>query len=51
MTEQLAQLTGPMRAPQGGGKSAKLIVFLHGLGADGDDLIGLADQWVCSSFA
>ncbi len=34
-------LTGPERAPLEG-TAKRLIVFLHGLGADGNDLIGLA---------
>lgn len=36
------QLDGPRRDPQTGGKPEQLVVFLHGLGADGNDLIGLA---------
>lgn len=36
------QLDGPRQAPQEGGKPDQLVVFLHGLGADGNDLIGLA---------
>lgn len=35
-------LTGPEVAPASGGPAKQLVVFLHGLGADGDDLIELA---------
>jgi phospholipase/carboxylesterase len=35
-------LTGPSRAPVSGGKATSLVVLLHGLGADGQDLIDLA---------
>ncbi len=34
-------LTGPRRPPQSG-KADSLVVFVHGYGADGNDLIGLA---------
>jgi phospholipase/carboxylesterase len=35
-------LSGPTRAPASGGAAKQLVVFLHGYGADGADLIGLA---------
>ena len=35
-------LSGPTRAPASGGTPRQLVVFLHGYGADGADLIGLA---------
>jgi phospholipase/carboxylesterase len=35
-------LSGPERAPASGGKPTSLIVLLHGLGSDGQDLISLA---------
>ncbi len=35
-------LSGPSVGPQGGGKPTSLVVLLHGWGANGDDLIGLA---------
>jgi phospholipase/carboxylesterase len=35
-------LSGPSMPPASGGKARRLIVFLHGFGADGNDLIGLA---------
>ena len=37
-------LTGPSRAPHAGGKATSLVVLLHGLGADGQDLIDLAEH-------
>ncbi|MGE0457392.1 MAG: alpha/beta hydrolase [Bauldia sp.] len=42
MTEQL---DGPRRPPANGNRPKQLVVLLHGYGADGDDLIGLADYW------
>ncbi len=41
MSEPLLQ--GPERAPDGGGAPESLIVFLHGYGSNGDDLIALAE--------
>lgn len=38
----LIQLSGPSQPPAAGGKPRKLVLLLHGLGADGNDLIGLA---------
>lgn len=35
-------LEGPQAGPQSGGKPKQLVVLLHGWGANGDDLIGLA---------
>ncbi len=35
-------LSGPERAPKSGDKPKHLIMFLHGYGADGNDLIGLS---------
>jgi phospholipase/carboxylesterase len=40
----LVDLDGPRLAPRSG-KARGLVVLLHGLGADGDDLIGLAPYW------
>jgi phospholipase/carboxylesterase len=37
-------LTGPRRAPVSGQKARSLVILLHGLGADGQDLIELADH-------
>jgi phospholipase/carboxylesterase len=36
------QLSGPSHPPASGGKPRRLVILLHGLGADGNDLIGLA---------
>ncbi len=38
-------ISGPIHAPAGGGAARALVVFLHGWGADGNDLIGLAPGW------
>jgi phospholipase/carboxylesterase len=38
----MAKLTGPMLSPRAGGPPRQIVVLLHGLGADGQDLIGLA---------
>lgn len=39
------QLDGPRLAPSAGGAPQQLVVFLHGYGADGNDLIGLGREW------
>src|SRR4029079_12927436 len=36
---------GPRLAPAAGGAAKQLRVFLHGYGADGNDLIGLGREW------
>lgn len=41
----LSSLSGPSHPPAGGGKPRRLVILLHGLGADGNDLIGLAPYW------
>ena len=41
----LGKLSGPSRPPAAGGKPKQLVILLHGLGADGNDLIGLAPYW------
>jgi phospholipase/carboxylesterase len=38
-------LSGPTHPPASGGKPRQLVILLHGLGADGNDLIGLAPYW------
>lgn len=38
-------LSGPRVAPKSGQSPKQLIILLHGLGADGNDLISLADDW------
>lgn len=40
-----AKLDGPRLAPAAGGAPRQLVVFLHGYGADGADLIGLGREW------
>jgi phospholipase/carboxylesterase len=35
-------LSGPVAEPASGRRASQLVVLLHGLGADGDDLLGLA---------
>jgi phospholipase/carboxylesterase len=39
------QLDGPRLEPAAGGTPRQLVVFLHGYGADGNDLIGLGREW------
>src|SRR5208283_5197280 len=41
----MTPLSGPSRPPAAGGKPGRLVILLHGLGADGNDLIGLAPYW------
>ncbi|QQP91423.1 dienelactone hydrolase family protein [Skermanella sp. TT6] len=41
----LAKLSGPGVPPASGGPARQLVILLHGVGADGDDLISLADYW------
>src|SRR3982750_2287182 len=38
-------LSGPPRPPVAGGTPRRLVILLHGLGADGNDLIGLQQYW------
>src|ERR1700685_3482085 len=38
-------LTGPIRKPRSGGKAKQLVILLHGWGADGPNLIDLADAF------
>jgi phospholipase/carboxylesterase len=38
----MTTLTGPER-PAASGKATSLVIFLHGYGADGNDLVGLAE--------
>ena len=39
------KLDGPVQPPAGGGPARALVVLLHGWGADGEDLVGLAAAW------
>lgn len=41
----LKLLEGPTRPPAAGGAAQSLVIFLHGYGSNGDDLIGLAEYW------
>jgi phospholipase/carboxylesterase len=41
----MLSLSGPSRRPAGGGQPQQLVILLHGLGADGNDLIGLGQYW------
>ena len=38
-------LDGPRMGPASGGPAKQIVVLLHGLGADGQDLIDLASHW------
>jgi phospholipase/carboxylesterase len=38
----MTRIEGPSHGPHAGGKPGHLVVLLHGYGADGNDLIGLA---------
>lgn len=42
MALKLPKLTGPSVEPASGGPAAQLVILLHGVGVDGNDLIGLA---------
>jgi len=39
------RLSGPLALPAAGGDPKSLVIFLHGYGSNGDDLIGLAPYW------
>ncbi len=41
----MIELDGPRLGPADGGPAKALVVMLHGVGADGNDLIGLAPMW------
>ncbi|MBX6322829.1 MAG: dienelactone hydrolase family protein [Rhodospirillaceae bacterium] len=41
-------LSGPAQLPAAGGRPRQLVVLLHGYGADGRDLLGLAPAWARS---
>src|SRR2546423_413636 len=40
-----SSLNGPRLEPRGGVKPRQLVVFLHGYGADGNDLIEIGRAW------
>jgi phospholipase/carboxylesterase len=41
----MAELNGPRLEPRAGGPARQLVVFLHGYGADGNDLIDIGRAW------
>jgi len=41
----MAELDGPRLEPPGGQPAKRLVVFLHGYGADGNDLIDIGRAW------
>ncbi len=43
--ESPTKLSGPDQPPASGAPARQLVVLLHGWGADGNDLIGLAAEW------
>jgi phospholipase/carboxylesterase len=40
-----AKIDGPRLDPAAGGPPQQLVIFVHGYGADGNDLIGLGREW------
>ncbi|WP_205686761.1 alpha/beta hydrolase [Caulobacter flavus] len=42
---RIPMLAGPSAAPASGGPAKSLVIFLHGYGSDGADLIDLAPYW------
>ncbi len=44
----LLDLSGPSLAPASGGAATSLVILLHGVGADGNDLIGLAPHFAAA---
>ena len=45
------QLDGPRIEPRSGGAARHLVVFLHGYGADGNDLIDIGRAWATGDAA
>jgi len=41
----MTELNGPRLEPRAGGPARQLVVFLHGYGADGNDLIEIGRAW------
>lgn len=41
----MMDLSGPSFGPAAGGRPAQMVILLHGYGADGNDLLGLAPHW------
>src|SRR5262249_46737907 len=44
-TDLTAELDGPRLRPHAGGRARQLVGFLHGFGADGNDLIDIGRSW------
>ena len=44
-TPMAAELDGPRLRPRAGGPPRQLVIFLHGYGADGNDLIDIGRAW------
>src|SRR5260370_4916385 len=45
MARVLWPMPAPTAPPVAGGQPRRLVILLHGLGADGNDLIGLQQYW------
>lgn len=45
MVDSYQKINGPSRPPLKNGPAKSVIVLLHGYGADGNDLLSLADHW------
>lgn len=43
--DEIPEISGPRVEPRSGERPAKLVILVHGYGADGNDLIGLAPPW------
>jgi len=41
----VTEIDGPRLAPASGGEAKKLVILVHGYGADGNDLIALGEYW------
>ena len=41
----IPQIDGPRVAPASGGEARSMVIFTHGYGSNGEDLIGLAPHW------
>lgn len=42
---RIPMLDGPFIAPRSGGAAKQLVIFLHGYGASGEDLISIGHEW------
>jgi phospholipase/carboxylesterase len=45
MTAPVSIIDGPRMTPGSGGAPKQLVIFLHGYGADGNDLMSLGQHW------